>query len=143
MFCCAFQAPKVGAGSEDAGSKGKGVEQDHSEHSWVWFCSQRRDVDEPCRAFPNVFLSSHPLSSVSSLGLLFSDVSLTQDVCQAVMEGTAAQAEHPCAGTRPAATRCVGASGVGPSGPASSQLSPTMQGGLLCCPGYISAPWEV
>lgn len=75
---------------------GSGMEQDHSEHSWVWFCSHREVVDELCRVFPDVFLSPHPFSSVSSLGLLFSDVSLARVMCPAVMEGTAARAEHPC-----------------------------------------------
>lgn len=41
-------------------------------------------------AFPDVFLSPQPLSSVSSSGLLFSDVSLMWEMCPVVMEGTVA-----------------------------------------------------
>lgn len=66
------------------------MEQDDSEQPWVWFCSHRQDVDEPCMAFPDVFLSPQPLSSVSSSGLLFSDVSLMWEMCPVVMEGTVA-----------------------------------------------------
>lgn len=69
-------------------------------------------MDEPRMAFLDVFLSPYSLSSVCSLALLFSDVSLTWEVCPAVMEGTAARAEHPCTGTSPAAMRCAGASGA-------------------------------
>lgn len=54
----------MGSASEDAGSKGKGVEWGPSEQSWVWFCSHRQDVDEPHMAFLGIFLSPHLLSSV-------------------------------------------------------------------------------
>lgn len=57
MFRCAFQALKVGSGSEDAGLERKGVEQDHSEQPWVWVCGHRQDMDEPFIEFLDVFLS--------------------------------------------------------------------------------------
>lgn len=144
----------MGSGSEDAGSKGKGVEQDHSEQPWVWFCSHRQDMDEPRMAFLDVFLSPYSLSSVFSLGLLFSDVSLTREVCPAVMEGTAARAEHPGTGTSPAAMRCAGASRAGslrtrfsPAQPGRSGWPPLQPWLQHLCPvggvkGNVSAKYQ-
>lgn len=57
LLCCAFQALKVGPGSEDAGSERKGTKQDHAEQPWVWLCGHRQDMDEPFVEFLDVFLS--------------------------------------------------------------------------------------